>query len=151
MRKPAFALVLFAATFALASGCTPPSPRPCQRYDAVSLTRENGFSARYDWKGKGLVDLPGESLEVSITALRPMKGPVELVHVVGDTTADVWKLAVPDVGNQLTSVCAIAPGGAMPPCGAVLQNLPLAPGGYYHLRAGDNAVLEAGIAFQICD
>lgn len=151
MRTSFLLPLLLVSSLALAPGCTPPAPRSCQRYDAVSLTRENGFAARYDWKGKGLVDLPGEFVEVSITALRPMKGSIELVHVVGDTTADVWKLAVPDAGNQLTSVCAIAPPGAMATCGAVLQKLPLSPGGYYHLRAGDNDVLEAGIAFQVCD
>lgn len=151
MKARGLLLVTLAAALASASSCTAPAPQACQRYDALALTRENGFSARFDWKAKGHVDLPGEYVEVSLTAIRPMKGPVELVHVVGDTPADTWSLHVPDAGNSLTSVCSITLADSMPACVAVLRNLPLSPGGFWYLRAGDNTVLEAGLAFRVCD
>jgi hypothetical protein len=139
------------ALMLLAAGCTAPAPQPCQRYDALSLSRENDFSARFDWKDSRTIDLPLERVEVAISAVRPMKGPVELVHMVGDTVADHWTLAIPDRGVATVSICAVSPPGGPSSCGASLRNLPLSPGGFYYLRAGDNTVLEAGLAFYICD
>jgi hypothetical protein len=133
------------------AGCTEPALVSCQRFDALSLTRENGFSARFNWKGSRLVDLPTERIEVALTAIRPIRGPIELVHLVGDTEADVWNLAVPDYNSSPTAICTIASNGYPPNCGAALQNLPFSPGGYYYLRAGDNTVLEAGLAFFLCN
>jgi len=143
------ALVLGLASFAIA--CNGPAVETCHRYDAISLTRENQFATRLDWKSTRVVDLPMERVEVSLTAIRPMRGPIELVHLVGDTEADHWTLNIPDPNNSPTSICWIATPGATANCGAVLQNVPFSPGGYYYLRAGDNTVLEAGVAFYLCD
>ena len=41
------ALLLLAA---LIAACAPPAPQRCQRYDALSLNRENGFAASLNWK-----------------------------------------------------------------------------------------------------
>ena len=136
---------------ALATGCADPSVQKCRRYDALSLTRENGFSARLDWKNSRTVDLNGERIEVALTVIRPIRGPIELVHLVGDTEADDWNLSVPDFNSSPTSLCTISVPGTAANCGATLVNTPMSPGGYYYLRAGDNTVLEAGIAFYLCD
>lgn len=132
-------------------GCAEPSIQKCQRYDALSLSPENGFSARLDWNRPQMVDLSVERIEVALTAIRPIRGPIELVHLVGDTEADHWSLSVPDFNNSPTSLCSISPPGGMPNCGATLKNTPYSPGGYYYLRAGDNTVLEAGLSFFLCD
>lgn len=142
--------VLAGAGLALA-GCAAPSPQNCQRYDAISLNRENGFAARLDWKNGRQVDLGVERMEVALTVIRPVRGPIELVHLVGDTEADHWNLTVPYTSNVPTALCSIAPAGSTPTCGAVLQNLPFSPAGHYYLRANDNTVLEAGISFLLCD
>lgn len=133
------------------AGCKGPTVPNCQRYDALTLTSENNFSARLDWNRNLSLDLPSERIEVALTAIRPIRGPIELVHLVGDTEADHWMLHVPDFNNSPTSLCSISTSAAMPNCGAVLTNLPVAPGGYYYLRGGDNTVLEAGLAFYLCD
>ena len=143
--------VLAGVVAASGTGCSEPRVQACQRYDALTLTRENGFSARLDWKVPRMVDLGVERIEVALTVIRPMRGPIELVHLIGDTEADHWTLQVPDFNNSPTSLCSIAAAGAPPNCGAVLQNTPLSPGGYYYLRAGDNTVLEAGLSFFLCD
>lgn len=145
-----FLLPLLAGALAVA-GCAAPAPQNCQRYDALSLNRENGFSARLDWKNGHLVDLGMERMEVALTAIRPLRGPIELVHIVGDTETDHWSLDVPDASSVPTSLCAIAPPGPAATCGAVMQNLPFSPAGYYYLKANDNTVLEAGISFLLCD
>lgn len=152
MTTPVLAMLAIGGLVAVsATGCTEPKPQACQRYDALSLTRENGFSARLDWKSPRMVDSAVERIEVAVAAIRPMTGPIELVHVVGDSEADHWTLHVPDFNNSPTSLCSISAAGEPPNCGAVLQNPPFSPGGYYYLRAGGNTVLEAGLSFYLCD
>lgn len=141
---------LGALTIALLAGCSEPAPVTCQRFDALALTKENGFSARFDWKSSRTIDLGLEKIEVAVTAIRPIRGPIELVHLVGDTEADHWNLIIPDFNMSPTSICSISANGAPPNCGATLQNVPFSPGGYYFLRAGNNTVLEAGLAFFVC-
>ena len=145
VRVSAVALVL------VAGGCAAPTTQSCQRYDAVSLTRENGFAASLDWKGDRAVDLPIERLDVALTILRPIHGPVELVHVVDDVETDRWVLTIVDQNNVSSALCSITPPGGTPNCGATLQDLPYFPGGYYYLRPNANLVVEAGLAFYVCD
>lgn len=135
----------------LLAACAPPATQRCHRYDALSLTRENGFAAKLEWKDRRMVDSPPERIEVALTVIRPIKGPIELVHVLGDVEEDHWPLAVPDFNNVPTSLCWISPPGAAANCGATLQSVPYSPVGYYYLRPGDNTVLEAGLAFYLCD
>lgn len=144
------AAVIAALLAAFATSCADPMVERCQRYEALSLTRENGFSARLDWKSPRLVDLPGERIEVALTVIRPIRGPIELVHLVGDTEMNHWNLQIPDFNSSPTSLCSISSSGPAN-CGATLGNPPMSPGGYYYLRAGDNTVLEAGLSFYLCD
>jgi hypothetical protein len=151
IRRTLAGVTLAAALAASASSCTDPQVQVCQRYDALSLTRENGFSARLDWKNPRMVDLSVERIEVALTAIRPIRGSIELVHLVGDTEADHWVLHVPDFNNSPTSLCTISAAGGASNCGATLVHTPMSPAGYYFLRAGDNTVLEAGVSFFLCD
>ncbi|MFN2375935.1 MAG: hypothetical protein ABR538_05315, partial [Candidatus Binatia bacterium] len=137
-------VAVLALLLALGVSCAPPAVQNCHRYDAVSLHAGNGFAARFDWNDERTVDLPMERVEVALTVVRPVKGPVELVHLVGDTEADRWQLRLPEQNQSLTTVCSVAPPGGWPTCGVSLANVPFSPGGYYFLRAGDNTVLEAG-------
>ncbi|HEY2773496.1 MAG TPA: hypothetical protein VGK20_05535 [Candidatus Binatia bacterium] len=144
------AFVALSCALAVAT-CAPPAPQPCQRYDALSLNRENNFSSRVDWKSARMVNLAQEHVELAISAVRPMRGPLELVHVVGDTEADHWTVTVPDYNNAPVSLCLISPPGVVANCGASLQGVPLSPTGYWYLRTGENTVLEAGLSFFLCD
>jgi hypothetical protein len=145
---------LFAVLTALVAlaACAPPAPQRCQRYDALSLNRENGFASALDWKNGKTIDAPPERIDVAFTVLRPMRGPIEIVHVLGDVETERWTLNPPDQDNVASGICWITPPGMLPgACGATLQVLPYFPGGYYYLRANGNTVLEAGIAFFLCD
>lgn len=135
----------------LVTGCGAPAPHPCQRFDAVSLNRENGFSARVDWPRKAMLDLAGERIEVALSVARPLHGPVELVHVVGDTEADRWTLQIPDPNRAPVALCQIGASSNTTNCGASITNAPFSPAGYYYLKEGDNTVFEAGLAFFVCD
>lgn len=141
-------LIVLALT---AGGCAPAAPQRCHRYDALSLTRENGFAASLDWKGDRAIDIPPERIDVALTIIRPIRGPVELVHVLGDVETDHWVLTVPDQNNVASGVCWITPPSGTASCGATLQDLPYFPGGYYYLRPNANVVMEAGLAFYICE
>jgi len=141
---------VLAVTFG-AAACSQPAPQKCHRYDALSLTRDNAFAGKLEWKEKRMIDAAPERIEVAMTVIRPIRGPIELVHVVGDVEEDHWTLSVPDFNNVPTSLCWIAPPNGTPNCGASLQNVPFSPLGYYYLRPGDNTVLEAGLSFYLCD
>ena len=145
VRAAAIALVL------AVGACAPPATQRCHRYDVVSLTRENGFAASVDWKSERAIDVPPERLDVALTILRPIRGPVELVHVVDDIETDRWVLTVLDQNNIASAVCWITPPSGTPNCGATLQDLPYFPGGYYYLRPNANLVVEAGLSFYVCD
>jgi hypothetical protein len=145
MRLIAIFLVL------LTGACAAPTAQRCHRYDALSLNRENGFAASLDWKDERPIDAGPERVDVSFTVVRPMRGPIEIVHVVGDVEADRWVLNPPDANNVATGLCWVTPPGIFPNCGAVLQDLPFFPAGYYYLRANANTVLEVGLAFYVCD
>jgi len=143
-------LIPFILAFVLA-GCAAPATQRCHRYDALTLTRENGFASAFEWKDARGIDNAPERVEVALTVVRPLRGPIEIVHVVGDMEADHWTLTPPDMGNVASSICWVAPPGTMPSCGAVLQTLPYFPSGYYYVRPSGNVVLEAALAFYVCD
>jgi hypothetical protein len=133
------------------AGCASPQVQRCQRYDALSLTRDNGFAASLDWKDDRAIDTPPERVDLSLTIVRPLRGPIELVHVQGDVETDRWVLNPPDQNNVASSVCWISPPGGLSNCSATLQDLPFYPSGYYYLRQNGNTVFEAGLAFLICN
>ncbi len=135
----------------LAAACAAPATQRCHRYDALSLNRENGFAAALDWKDERRIDTPPERIEVAFTIVRPLRGPIELVHVLGDIETDHWVLTPPDQNNVASGICWITPPGTLPNCGAVLRNLPFFPSGYYYLRSNGTTVLEAGLSFYLCD
>lgn len=147
LRRAALAGLAFGCAL---TACAPAATQRCQRYDALSLTRENGFAASLDWPTDRVIDAPPERVAVALTVVRPMRGPVELVHVLGDVESDRWVLTLPEQNNVASGVCWITPPAGTPNCGAVLHDLPFFPGGYYYLRANGNAVMEAGLAFYIC-
>jgi hypothetical protein len=135
----------------VAAACAPATPQRCHRYDALSLARENGFAASLDWKDERAIDVSPERLEVTLTIVPPIRGPVELVHVLGDVETDRWALTVMNPGNLANAVCWLTPPSGTANCGATLPDMPYFPGGYYYLRPNANVVMEAGIAFYICN
>jgi hypothetical protein len=133
-----------------AAGCAAPAPQRCHRYDALALNPENGFAAMLDWKDELAVDTAPERIEIGFTIVKPLKGPVSLVHVVGDLEMQRWDLTPPESPNA-SAVCWISPRTVPANCGVALDAVPYFPGGYYYVRANGNTVLEAGLALYLCD
>jgi len=143
-----FRALVGVAALALA-GCSAAAPQRCQRYDVASLNPENGFATSVAWDATLTVAAPPDHIEVALFVVRPVRGPIELVHVLGDREVDHWSLLLPDRG-QSSALCWIAPHDGVSNCGASLQEVPAVPAGYYYLRPNGNTVLEAGLAFYLC-
>ena len=141
--------VLLAAAAVTVAACAPPAPQRCHRYDVASLVPENGFAATVHWDSPLAVDAAPEHVEVALFVVRPVRGPVDLVHVVGDREAEHWSLQLAD-RTQSNAICWIAPRDGVSNCGATIEDAPVLPGGYYFLRPNGNTVLEAGLAFYLC-
>jgi hypothetical protein len=136
----------------LVAGCAPtPTPVRCQSYDVAALTPDNQFAASIDGTGLPLIDQAAEGIEVSLTLIRPISGPITLVHVVAEHEAERWELTTPTGGDQPWARCFISPSPTYSTCSASVANPPVAPGGYYYLLAHQNTVLEAGLSFRLCN
>jgi len=150
MRIAALRVSVFCAGVAFAIGaCSPAAPQRCHRYDVASLVPENGFAASVRWDSTLAIDVAPEHIEVALFVVRPVRGPIDLVHVVGDGEAEHWSLVLPD-RSQSNAICWITPRDGVSNCGASIQEVPQLPGGYYYLRPNGNTVLEAGLAFYLC-
>ena len=131
------------------AACSPPTSPACQRYDAGTLVPENGFATSVPWDTELGLDKPQEHIEVALFIVRPVRGPIDLVHVIKNREEERWSLTIPDAG-QGSTICTIAPQGGAPNCGATIRDVPHMPGGYYYLKPNGNTVLEAGLAFYLC-
>jgi hypothetical protein len=115
------------------------------------MNRENGFAGSVDWNARPLLDAPPDRLELALTLIRPVRGPIELVHLRNDVEVDRWTLTLPDRDTAASTICWIRTPREKAPCGATLSDPPFLPSGYYYLRAQGNVVLEGGLAFYVCD
>jgi len=131
--------------------CEPTAaPQRCRRHDGVALVPENGFAASVESDELTLIDLPEERIDLAMSVVRPVRGTIDLVHVVGDREMGRWELTVPD-SNLSTARCLISPASGWFACGAMIREVPYPTGGYYYLRPNGNTVLEAGLSFYLCD
>lgn len=143
--------MLLALFVAGSAACTPAAPQRCHRYDAAALTRENHYATTIDWRNRGTIEAAPERVEVSFTVVRPLRGPIDLVHVVGSVEVNRWALTLPDHTGAANAICLVPAAGSQPSCGAALREVPFSPSGYYYLRPNGNTVLEAGLAFYVCE
>jgi len=131
--------------------CEPTAaPQRCRRYEGVALVPENHFAASLELDATILIDLPEERLDVAMSVVPPVRGTIDLVHVVGDREMERWELTVPDPNPSIVR-CLISPAGGWLGCGAVIREVPHPTGGYYYMRPNGNTVLEAGLSFYLCD
>jgi hypothetical protein len=140
---------LIAAVVLTVAACAPASPQRCHRYDVASLVPENGFAATVPWDLPLAIDTASEHIEVALFVVRPVRAPVDLVHVVGDRETEHWSLQMADL-TQTNAICWISPRDGVSNCGAIIEEVPVWPGGYYFLRPNGNTVLEAGLALYLC-
>ena len=144
------AVVISVVVALFIGACAPESAwQRCQHYDAAALTPENNFAAVVQVSSFPPIDEASEGIDLSLSVVRPLRGPITLVHVVGEREADRWDLAIPD-GDPLAARCFISTAPGLSTCRAIIQTQPLAPGGYYYLLSNANTVLEAGLAFRLC-
>ena len=135
----------------LSAGCSGQVGRTsCVRYDAAPLTRTNGFSTVVDDASLSWVDSHPEYIELSLTMVGPLGRPVTLVQTTGGNEVERWELR-PSSTNQVLRVCTISETQPYVGCGASFKAVPHMPQGHYYLLPNDNTVLEAGLAFYLCE
>ena len=133
-----------------AGACAPATQNgKCLRHEGVALTPENGFAAAVDFPPSVTIDAPPERINVAMMVVRPVRGTIDLVHVIGDRESERWTLVVAAEDHPLAS-CWISTSPGSSTCRATVQDLPHPVGGYYYLRANGNTVLEAGVSFYLC-
>jgi hypothetical protein len=114
------------------------------------MVPENDFTAMIPSQGYSVIAAPPERLDLALTIIRPAKGPVTLVHVIGGEEIERWDLVIP-ASKRPIALCRISPLTKLSTCAATLSELPHPPGGYFYLLPRDNRVLDAGISFYTCD
>jgi len=148
--RQAFGGLVIAAALAVCA-CEPTAaPQRCRRHDGVSLTPENRFAAAVESGELMLIDQPEDRIDLAMTVVRPVRGTIDLVHVVGDREMGRWELNIAE-SSLSTARCFISPGGGWFTCGAMIREIPHPTGGYYYLLSNGNIVLEAGLSFYLCD
>ena len=114
------------------------------------MVPENDFTAQVPSQGYSVIAAAPERLDLALTIVRPVKGPVTLVHVIGGQEVERWDLNIPPAKRPI-ALCRVSPSKKLSSCGATLSELPHPPGGYFYLLPRDNRVLEGGISFYVCN
>jgi hypothetical protein len=147
MRLPCVALL----ALVVLSSCKPPSAPPaCRRYETLPLGPENGFRLAVAKDAFPLLDNANERIDVALSVVPPLVGPVTLVQIVDGQPLATWDLPLPPP-TGLSTRCSIGLSLENSTCGATIRDRPHPPGGSYELQARGNTVLEASIAFFVCD
>lgn len=134
----------------LLGACRPvPIRLPCQVFTVGTFTAENHYSLSVEASDWPLLDQPGEWIEIGFLAARPLKGAVELVHVLGAHEVERWSIRAPH-GSGTSPVCRIATTAGGSTCRATVRVIPQKMQGYYYLDLNGNAVAEAGMSFNLC-
>ncbi len=138
----------------LVSACSEAvSPETCRRYDNAALVPDRGFSVLVDRTDLPRLDDGADRIELSMLFAQQPTGPVELVHMVDGREVGRWSLRTPLSEHKFAAfvTCWIAPHPGASNCGAFVDEVPHAVGGYYYLSAGTASLVEAGLAFYVCN
>lgn len=111
---------------------------------------ENGFQLSVADDEFPLLDDDNERMDVAVTVVPPLVGPVSLVQIVDGKPLARWELRLPQPTGMSTR-CTVGLSPTTSTCGVTISDRPHPPGGYYELDARGNHVLEAGLAFFLCD
>jgi hypothetical protein len=140
-----------AALFVLsmAASCTSAvEPVPCRRVDVASMGPENAFRVTIAPDTVPALDGSGAAIHASLTLIPPVVGPVTLLQFSDGREVARWELKLP---AATSTTCRIAATAAASTCGATIVDAPHLAGGHWSIEAGGNRILEAGLAFELCD
>lgn len=135
----------------LASSCvTQPAPLECRRVEFGSMGEENSFRLAVSPDTGLSLSADREQVDVAITVVPPISGPVALRHA-DDSGRELgrWQLAIPP-GNGISTRCRLGMTPGASTCGATIRDRPQPATGTWSLEAGNNRVLEAGVAVHVC-
>lgn len=141
--------VMIAAALLLTSCTAEPVAMKCSRYDAPSMGPENAFRIAIAREGAPLLDDAADHIDVALTLVPPVVGPVVLVHTLDGREDARWELKVgPDSG--ISTRCRLGATPVLSTCNVTMGNLPISTAGQWSVEPGSNRVLEAGLAFRTC-
>ncbi|HXC51677.1 MAG TPA: hypothetical protein VN634_12375 [Candidatus Limnocylindrales bacterium] len=146
-------LHVFAAALALAAvscNMAPVSAPTCRRYEALALGPETNFHGSIPDGQFPLLKDPGERIDLAVTLVPPVVGPVTLVQLVDGKPFAKWDLTLP-APTGMSTRCSIGLSVGTSSCGVTIMDQPHPPGGYYELQTRGNTILEAGLALNLCD
>lgn len=133
----------------LASCAAAPVAQDCVRRDLVSMGPENNFRIRISNEDGIVLRGDADRIDVGLSVVAPIAGPVALVQTVDGKEAGRWELKVIPA-TAISTRCRLAATAGQSTCGATLGSLPRSMAGTWTIEAGDNRVLEAGLAIRNC-
>lgn len=143
--------VMFAAFVAVLSTSCAAAPivPKCARIDVPSMGPENEFRVSIPAESASTVRDPRDRIDIALTMLAPIVGPVVLVQAIRGKEAAHWQLNV-STSTGISTRCRIGSTPLLSTCDATLGNLPLSTAGEWSIDPGANHVLEAGLSFRTC-
>ena len=124
----------------------------CLRYEAGYLGPDNQFKLVVPMDTIPVLDASPDRLTLAVSVLASPSGqPIRatLIHEIDGKEVGKWRLRLPPP-NGISARCVIASSMENSNCGVRLTDLPLRPGGRYHLKSDSELLLEAGLSFHVC-
>lgn len=146
-RRAAAALFVLST---IASCTSAVGPVPCRRVDVASMGPENAFRVTIAPDTVPALDGPGAAIHAALTLIPPVVGPVTLLQFSDGREVARWELKLPPA-TTTSATCRIGTTAAASTCGATIVDAPHLAGGHWSIEAGGNRVLEAGLAFELCE
>lgn len=142
-------LAALCAASTLLAACATTTTVKCRRVEFGSMGPENGFRVTIPADEAPSLDGDDERINLAMTIVPPVAGPVFLIQNVEDRTIGRWemKTVVPAGANTRCSLGFLP---SMSPCTVVLETRPHSMKGDWSIDPGDNRVLEAGLSAVVC-
>lgn len=138
------------ALVALLSSCSAQALVPkCSRIDVPSMGPENSFRVTIPSDTAPNLTGIGDRIELAISIVPPLSGPVTLVQSNEGRETGRWVLEV-GPGSGISTRCRIGTSVGLSTCKAAIGDLPHSSAGQWSMEPGNNRVLEAGLSFRVC-
>lgn len=138
-----------AALFVLSACAAEPTLPKCTRIDVPSMGPENSFRVSVAAQSASTLAGNGDRIDIAMTMVPPIDGPVTLVHTEDGRETGRWQLKV-GLGSSISTRCRLGATPALSTCSASIGNLPRSSAGEWSVEPGSNRLLEAGLAFRTC-
>jgi len=133
----------------LASCSAEPIVPKCSHRNAVSMGAENDFRVSILSEGGVKLEDNDDRIDVAMTIVPPIVGPVTLVQQVEGREPVRWDLELIP-GTSISTRCRLGATPDLSTCKAAIGALPMATAGNWSIEPRGNHVLEAALAFRTC-